>query len=569
DGDPAEPAAAGVDAGPSLEDVLAGLPADARAAVLIVDGDGFTTAALAEVLEVPPTKAEALLAAGRAALASVVVGEPGPALAALGTTDHADEFWTELGRRLIAEREAPAAPTFDPFERLAARTGGGPPPVPATGPPGPERGPVPEGSAGPELPLVDGTDVAKLARHADRVRPGPNRRRRLLVAGGIVAAGGLVTVATLIGVSAKPPPRGLAATAIADQVSANLVDTTFLVGHLTVSGDTPSGRTEHYDITYDRDGSVRRRGTDVYADASYDAQLGVVRAVRQTTLKDRVAVDLYEVTGTAVGPPDADGIARLGVDDELHQVIRALRQADTTPSTRTTVDGRPAWVVDLPVTPAAGSPTDRLRIVVDRDQLLPISVTRYAGRRVVRMARFSGLAAASSMPRSTFSLPLPTNRPVSRVDARFQRVSLAGVEKLLGYPAPTPGWLPRGYELRMVAVLPGAGGVLQSTSGGDNPTDRDVVSLGYRRGAEQITITARRDGGPSARWVDPFGTVTDAAAVPKVRLGLGRFYRATAERSAGDVDSSAHVWGRVDGLVFTVSGDLDVTLLTRIAGSLG
>ena len=126
-------------------------------------------------------------------------------------------------------------------------------------------------------------------------------------------------------------------------------------------------------------------------------------------------------------------------------------------------------------------------------------------------------------------------------------------------------WLPAGFELTHVAVLPGtrANAV---RGAGTNPPDTDVVSLAYRRGIQQVTVTTRRDGGPTVRWVDPFGTDPSGAEARDLRSG--RFHGTTVDVVEGDAVEIPHVWGRGDGLVFTVAGDVTASELTRITGSL-
>jgi hypothetical protein len=152
------------------------------------------------------------------------------------------------------------------------------------------------------------------------------------------------------------------------------------------------------------------------------------------------------------------------------------------------------------------------------------------------------------------------------VDRGFRHVDLPQVHQAVGYDPITPSWLPDGFELANVTVLTGTR-PSEASAGIENPPDTDVISLSYRRGVQQITVSTRRDGGPTVHWVDPFGT-KQGVQPTSIRLQAGRFHGTTVEEVAGDALSSTHVWGRDQGFVFTVAGDVSATDLRRVTESL-
>jgi hypothetical protein len=143
---------------------------------------------------------------------------------------------------------------------------------------------------------------------------------------------------------------------------------------------------------------------------------------------------------------------------------------------------------------------------------------------------------------------------------------LPEVGAAVGYDPVTPAWLPDGFELTNVAVLRGTRASAAS-AGVENPPDTDVISLAYRRGVQQVTVSTRRDGGPTVDWVDPFGT-NQTDQPEEVRLQAGRFHGTTVQEVAGDPVSPPHLWGRADGIVFTLAGDVSPAELRRMAESL-
>ena len=279
-------------------------------------------------------------------------------------------------------------------------------------------------------------------------------------------------------------------------------------------------------------------------------------------------IDASEDAGLAPGPPDPDGYSHYLQDDELSAIIRTLDASPATLALSRTLRDQMVWVVDVRLPTSPDAPVDRIRIVVDQRRMLPVEVSRSVKGAVIQRKRFSDLRLASSVGRGTFRIEFPAGVSSARFDNGFQRTQPPAVRQLVGYAPVTPGWLPSGYELATIAVLPGSPPGLQATAGGDNPPNRDVVSLAYRRGIEQLTVTVRRVADPNKRWKDPFLTGIGATGrVQRLRLDAGRFLGTSVEQVT-EPGGPAHLWGRTPELVFTVAGDLNPSQLLRVANSL-
>ncbi|HEY4378194.1 MAG TPA: hypothetical protein VGM93_13595 [Acidimicrobiales bacterium] len=469
------------------------------------------------------------------------------ALSALPVPDHRPGFWAELGHQLMAEQDAPAAPTLDPSARLAQHHGDLP------------------SIAVPPLPTVE-----VLANQATKVRARPDRRRQGAIAAGVLAVAAVIAVAVAIGTNGSDRPLGTTADQVADRVAKAMAPYELLEAQVAVTGDTGTGRAEHYRLTRSADGSFRLRGRDVFTDVAYDARLGIAASAeeRQADPGAAPAVEATNATGLAPGPPDQAGASTILGRDPVAAAFLDLRRAGTASVHLHTQHGRLVWIVDSSFAPADGSTTNRARVIVDHTSSLPLEVVEYHDTAVVQDARISGLHQVATVPADAFAAALPAG-PTTSSDGGFQRITLDQAEALDATQVATPDWLPHGFVLDQVAVHGGTGAVGRSTAAGHNPADDSVVSLTYRSGAASVTITTRKDGGPGATWVDPFGTGRALPGTHQVRLDTGRFHGVTAHLVGAGGTAPTHLWGRGRGLVFTVSGDAAEATLTRIAGSLG
>ncbi len=479
------------------------------------------------------------------------------ALDQLAVPDHDEQFWQTLGQRLIAEREAPAAPTFDPLERLeqVERNASAEQVVPH------RKGRWRRHGEQDQTELVR-PSVSHLAEHAQLVKP-PRRnwRRRLLVTTCVALVAGVIALAVWIGISAKETSPTTTAGQVAHRMSARLGTAHYVLGEVTTVGI--GGDNGRYAFVRSADGSFRYRGLDRRSDTAYDSARGRAQSWRRQASG---AVTAAEDSGLAPGPPDADGSSRYLRNDELAAIVRSLEGSPFTLAKPRRSRGREVWVIDLRLATSAEVPVDAMRVVVDRRRRLPLEVSRSVKGTVIERKQFSDVRFASTVSRGTFQLAFPKGTVPHPLANGFRRTKLPSVQAAVNYTPATPQWLPSGYELSTAAVLPGGPPGLPATAGGDNPPNRDVVSLAYRRGVGQITVTTRRAGTAAEQWKDPFGAGRrPVGQAQQVRLDRGRFLGTTVEQVGGP---SPHLWGRTSDLVFTVAGDLDPSELLRVANSL-
>lgn len=104
-----------------------------------------------------------------------------------------------------------------------------------------------------------------------------------------------------------------------------------------------------------------------------------------------------------------------------------------------------------------------------------------------------------------------------------------------------------------------------STALGANPPSRGVVSLVYRHGFEQLTVTTRvrTRGG----WRDPFASPWFDFRPRRLALRDGALAGARAELVV-DARTTPHLWALGKHLVVTVAGDARPAELVRMASSL-
>ncbi len=369
-------------------------------------------------------------------------------------------------------------------------------------------------------------------------------------------------LAIWLGAHAEPASQTATAGELAGRLSRRLSGSQYLLGEVNTVGFGPgSGR---YTFVRSSDGSLRYRGVDRRSDLAYDAANGSAQSWR---VRD-TGTSASEDRGLAPGPPDPDGASRYLQDDELGAMVHALDASPGTPARSRIRHGRKVWMVDVRLPTSSDSPFDGMQVIVDQRRGLPVEVDRSVKGAVVERKQFSDVRQTSSVPQDTFRFAFPTGISAAQFDNGFQRTRLPAAGSLVGYAAVTPQWLPRGFELSTLAVLPGSPQGLSATAGGDNPPDRDVLSLAYRNGVDRLTLTLRRVSSPSDSWKDPFvGAPGTISRVQRVRLEGGRFLGATVEQVTAP-GAAPHLWGRSADFVFTVAGDLDPSQLLQVANSL-
>jgi hypothetical protein len=415
---------------------------------------------------------------------------------------------------------------------------------------------------------------AELRQRLAAERSRPHRvapRRRVGWAVRIAAVAAVIAVVVVaIGIpKTKHSPRVVgpevaSAAAIKEKVRTALIEMRNLGGELVYDGPK-KGDEERWHFTLTARGDFDLVGPTPKERITYDASTGIARSAQRSESLGGGPVFYSERRGVAPGLPDPSPPTWL-VPTELEAYVRALLVAEDPRVSETTYEGRPAWILAVDTVPNAIVPQfsgDRLDVTVDQASGMPVRVLETKDGRFLRELRIENLEVNADIPPGTFKLDFPPDAEVSRVDEGFQRARLADVEEIVGYAPLTPTWLPDGYELAEVAVAPT--GQPTGTEGG-NPVSRNVVSLSYRRGLDQVLVTTRSaEGGP---WSDPLATGEGFVDTPeRVRLESG----VLASRDADLVLAPRgipHLWAQTDDLIVTVSGALGRAELVRVAESL-
>jgi hypothetical protein len=436
----------------------------------------------------------------------------GAALRELETPEHRPEFHAELRRRLAAERVAP---------------------------------------------LVDVRRRRPRARWAVRVAA-------------LAAVGALAFVALdLVRSDDAPGPRivGVATAAeIKTKVRTALASIDALSGIVAYDGPFPDDETRWRFVVTAR-GDLRLSGLTATEEIAYDADRGVERQYRRD---EQGVVSAGIFRGLAPGRPDPTSSGWI-LEEQFGALVRAFLAAGDPHVREVTYDGRPAWELEVSAVPSAIVPElsgDAFTITVDRGTGLPVEVRETFKGAFRSQTRIEELVLDPEIEAGTFGLDFPPEARPNVIEHGFRRVELDRVADVVGYPPLVPGWLPAGYELAEVAVAGDTG--YSSGVEGSNPTSIDVVSLGYRRGFDEVVVTMRRrhvPGWPDA-WSDPLATGEGYVDEPQpVRIGRGALSGVEADVLIVP-RNLPHLWALTDALVVTVAGDLGRAELLRVAESL-
>lgn len=329
------------------------------------------------------------------------------------------------------------------------------------------------------------------------------------------------------------------------------------------SRDDPPMR---FSFTLRADGDVSFR--DDSTAIAYDSERGVERRIIDSD--SRHLDTLYvERRGVAPGPPDLT-TTEVPPQQQLGAAIRALLAADDPRVTEATWEGREVWraVISLDPERSFGA-IDQLGLVVDQETGLPVRSRGSRDGRLVYETRVDRLDVNSGLPEHAFTLRFPPAADVAVNKEGFDRVTPAEAGARAGYDPLVPGWVPEGYELVAVAVAERdrfTGPAPESGQG--NRRGLDVISLAYRRGFDQLTVTTRRAGGRPEAWIDPFRATIAPAEPEPVTLADGALTGARAQVVA-DPQTLPHLWALDDGLLLTVGGNLSRDELLHVAESLG
>lgn len=544
------------------------LAPDQRALAVLVDLEDYRLADAARALDASPEAAADRLAATRRLLSRATGGstDPGPAgdpgvaaaaratLAALTVPDPHPRFWSMLGRRLLAERASPAAPAIDPLERLAAAHPAEPGFTPRPGVGGQRSDRVPD-------------PVHGLAERADWVKPPRGRGPIVVTVLAVVAVAALVAAAVKIGTSSRIPDGSRAAAEVAADVAPAMAAGPYRQVEAQVDEEDPNGRRtqRRYALVLGGDGSWVVTTQDTIDQTTYDATSGLVRRVAVVGEGDRAEVFATDTVGLAAGAPDAAGHVPVPLDD-LAAVPSILRAADQIRMPRSTVEGESVYTLTRELPTGSQGTSEAWRIRISAATSLPLEIVRSRDGRIVRQIRITSWSTTTEVPATTFRQPVPPQARSSTDDRGFTTTDLAAVPLLGRGDAVTPTWLPGGFELAVVAVRAEAPAGVEATAGGTNPADLGVLSLGYQRGSERITVTTRAAGPDPTAWASPFADGPGPAATERT-IGDGRFNGARVQVRT-DERGRARLWGVSGDTVFTVAGDLTPDQAHRVAASL-
>lgn len=547
------------------------MPLDQRPLLLLIDGSRFGPAQVGSAFEVEPEMVRRRLEAGRVTLSEAAAHLPASAevgsdddptrssravLAAVTVPSSGPSFWTDLGRRLLAEKERPAVPAIDPAERLARAH----PSEPGFRPSGALNwSGTPDILTPTPVSRRPATETAPSLEPLRELEPERrNWRKPLMWTGLVLAAAAVLVAAVVIGTSTRTPDGSVTGRELSGQVTTAFTSSRFLVSEIEVESLDPAGATvtSPFRITISDDGSWAATSTDRIDTAAYDADAGTARRVVVVTPEGgEVTILASESTGLAPGGPDPVAQPVDAIND-LRLIGPLLRGRPDDRAPASTGDDRRLWTFRRGAPTGAGGADQTWRITIDRTDHLPRSIEVRQDGELVRRTTFTAWEPLSEVPDGTFAPEIPAEAMVDRVDHGFLPVDLAGVEILGRGPAITPAWLPAGFELVQVVVRGDAPASTRATAAGTNPADEGVMSLGYQRGPERITVTVRSATDPAA-WKDPFSAPpaseidpSDAAAADDVNLrdlAPGR-PSAVADHTVGDGRFNGEVvHGTVDG----------------------
>lgn len=471
-------------------------------------------------------------------LSAAVVPEPRPG------------FWPELGRRLIAERDRPAAPTPDPSARLARAH-----------------------PAEPGFRPTKGDDAGSISSMATRAER--NRARRLrrpaFIGAAVLVVAGAVAGAVWLGTSTRTPDGSVSATELDRAMREGLTSSRHLRTQVEVDEPDVDGElvAATYQVTLSEDGSWAVARGGALDDVTYDGTAGTTERVVVVAATDREEPRILatEETGLATGAPDPT-VTPVALLADLQAVGSVLRDADQTRAAATRRGQDATWTLRHTVPTGEAGRAEEWRVEVRQADGLPLRVERHAGTDRVRRIELSDWEPLSELPNGAFRQTIPDGAESTSTEHGFTSTELDAVGTLGRGPAVTPTWLPDGFELTTVAIRrePPDGG--EPTVEG-NPPDLDVASLGYQRGLERITVTTRAATTGPEEWSDPFGEPDRPGGGPveSQAVSAGRFNGARAS-TRSDAVGRAQLWGVDEDTVFTVSGDLSVAEALRVVGSL-
>ncbi len=495
----------------SLAAALAGLAPEDRAAVILVDAQGFDYRSAGRVLGVPEGTVASRLNRARARAAG------GPRRRPAGGSRVTYERDYELG---IALRKLDV-PTHGPgFEESLQRR------------------------------------LRAEQRHGKR--RGAGLRWSVAAAAAITAVGALLAIG--VPETSHTPriagPEVASAAQVQARVREAFASMRSLSGSVVTDGPGADDR-RRWSFTATADGDFLLRGPSDDELIAYDAATGTARSAQRSSSAGGDTLFYAIRRGVAPGPPD-EGPPVWILSSEYGAYVRALLASDDPRVVAVEHAGLPAWRLDVALTPNTLVPQfsgDELRIVVDRDTGFPVTIIERKQGRVLHELRIDDLVVNPPSDDLAFRPSFPAGAEVSVTDEGFRRVALEDVSAAVGYEPLQPAWVPPGYSLAEVAVA-------------DRPVSapdaRGVVSLSYRRGLDQLVVTTRL----SSVTEDPLQPPPGLRPTPQpIVLADGALAGEQAELVLAP-SVLPHLWAAADGVLLTVAGDLSRAELVHVGESL-
>jgi hypothetical protein len=261
-----------------------------------------------------------------------------------------------------------------------------------------------------------------------------------------------------------------------------------------------------------------------------------------------------QIVGLPGGPPDG-APATFPLQRGLGAIVATLADAPHSTVENVTYDGRPAWLLRAPT----GNPGEQGKLTVDRATGMPVRAETLRNGHLTSELRIERLRVSATEPRIVSPVPGPHQNTLHS-NAGFRRTSLAGAREAAGYSPLVPTELPHGFKLTEIAFASHS----RTEGGGSNPPWRDIVSLTYRRGFDEIGVVTRRTGPDPLAWRDPLQVSSVVTPSPVTFTGGAL----AGERGEFVLDGLPHVWTVGPKLVVTVAGTVDRADLLKVANSL-
>ena len=401
-------------------------------------------------------------------------------------------------------------------------------------------------------------------------RAGRRWARRPVIALAVAALAALVIALPL---ADRVPGVGSTETASAAEVQAQVRASLgslrslsgVLVHRSTLAVDPPKAGETRWRFLVTSEGDLRLAGPGEGEILTYDASEGIIRSAQRSASAGGDTIFYAERRGVAPGPPDV-GPPTWVLPAEFGAFVRALLAAEDPRVREVVYDGRDAWALEVGAVPNAIVPEytgDRFEITVDRETGVPVRVVERKAGAVLRDLRVEQLEIDGELAPGAFRLRFPAGAEVARSDDGFRRVGLDEIRSIVGYAPLVPRWVPAGYELAEVAVAERADPTGKEAG---NPVSRNVVSLSYRRGFDQLVVTTRDAG--TGLWSDPVATGEGYVDNPRVvTITRGALNGLPAE-AVIEPRGVPHAWARHGDLVVTVAGGLSDRELIRVVESL-